>query len=515
MMAVFNRTLIDIESFMQEQGFYYSKEQIYDFYISLKTKPFLILSGISGSGKSKIAELFAEYMGKAYEVNDNYELVAVKPNWTDSRGVFGYHNVLNDTYSITDVVKLFIRALQNPEKPYFLVLDEMNLAKVEHYFSDFLSVLESRRYDNGSFSDKVIANYGQTMTLSQAIILVALEKENNQFESLDYFRDHPIIQWWQTNRSRTEDKKAQFRTELNQGRPTDKFLNSDLKLDGKRLAGRAFFAQREGNSYKLKSPSEMDAKTLEQYEEVRQMFDFISKNSIKQKKITLHNSNLFLKTEPNQKDFKYDSDINLYDEDDGYYVPSEIQIPLNVFVIGTVNVDETTYMFSPKVLDRSNVIEFNDVDLYHAFAYGEKTDVNSVISVAESTVFDMKVTLATSEDTKRFIENYSENFDVLVQINEVLKEKNRHFGYRVFNEISSFILNYCSLNLGKDEVFAALDLQILQKVLPKINGSYDELGNLLNDIKEICEKNLMSRTSRKIERMLVSLANSGYTTFIE
>lgn len=206
-MVLFDRTLIDIESFMQEQGFYYSKEQIFDFYVSLKTKPFLILSGISGSGKSKIAELFAEYMGKAYGIEDNYELVAVKPNWTDSRGMFGYHNVLNDTYSITGVVKLFIRALQNPEKPYFLVLDEMNLAKVEHYFSDFLSVLESRRYAEGTFSDKVISNFGQTMTLSQAIILAALEKGNNQFESLDYFRDNPIVQWWQTNRSQTEDKK--------------------------------------------------------------------------------------------------------------------------------------------------------------------------------------------------------------------------------------------------------------------------------------------------------------------
>ncbi|EGO6633260.1 AAA family ATPase [Enterococcus faecalis] len=514
-MVLFDRTLIDIESFMQEQGFYYSKEQIFDFYVSLKTKPFLILSGISGSGKSKIAELFAEYMGKAYGIEDNYELVAVKPNWTDSRGMFGYHNVLNDTYSITGVVKLFIRALQNPEKPYFLVLDEMNLAKVEHYFSDFLSVLESRRYAEGTFSDKVISNFGQTMTLSQAIILAALEKGNNQFESLDYFRDNPIVQWWQTNRSQTEDKKAQFRTELNQGRPTDKFLNSNLKLDGKRLAGRAFFAQREGNSYKLKEPSEMDAKTLEQFEEVRQMYDFIAKNSIKQQKITLHNSNLFLKTEPNQKEFRNDLGINLYDEDDGYYVPSEIQIPLNVFVVGTVNVDETTYMFSPKVLDRSNVIEFNDIDLYHAFGYGERTDNNSVNLGIENNDFNMEITLATSEDTKKFIEKYSENFHILVEINDVLKGKNRHFGYRVFNEISSFVLNYCPLDSNKNEVFIALDLQVLQKVLPKINGSEDEVGNLLNEIKEICDNNFMPRTSKKIKKMLNSLANNGYTTFIE
>ncbi|EHV2874662.1 hypothetical protein K0I71_001384, partial [Enterococcus faecalis] len=66
-----------------------------------------------------------------------------------------------------------------------------------------------------------------------------------------------------------------------------------------------------------------------------------------------------------------------------------------------------------------------------------------------------------------------------------------------------------------NEVFIALDLQVLQKVLPKINGSEDEVGNLLNEIKEICDNNFMPRTSKKIKKMLNSLANNGYTTFIE
>ena len=514
-MTLFDKTLADVETFMQEQGFYYSEEQIYDFYISLKTKPFLILSGISGSGKSKIAELFAEYMGKAYDVRNNYELVAVKPNWTDSRGMFGYHNMLNDMYSITGVVKLFIRALQNPEKPYFLVLDEMNLAKVEHYFSDFLSVLESRRYTKESFYEKAISNYGDTMTLSQAIILSTLYKRNDTFEPVEYFRDTPIVQWWQENRSKTEDKKAQFRTELNQGRPTDEFLNGDLKLDGERLAGRAFLAKREGNSYKIKSPSEMDEKTLKQYNEVKQMFDSLSQSTIKQEKITLHNSPIFLKTEPTQDMFNVDLDMKLFDEEMGYYVPSEIPIPINVFVIGTVNVDETTYMFSPKVLDRSNVIEFNQVDLYNAFGYGLDKQINNKTTIDKSSKLDMKITLPTVNSTKKFIKNYKENFDILIEINDILESRNRHFGYRVFNEISSFILNYCSTNSTTKDVFVALDLQILQKVLPKINGSADEVGFILKSIKEVCDTNLMNKSSCKISRMISSLENSGYTTYIE
>lgn len=166
----FDGTLSDLFLFCKSRGFYYSKEQLYNFYISLKTKPFVILSGISGSGKSKIADLFAEYMAFVTSTDQNYELVSVKPNWTDSRGIFGYHNIINNTYEITPTVKLFIRAIANPDKPYFLLLDEMNLAKVEYYFSDFLSLLESRRISEETDSFKILSKLPSKITLSEAII---------------------------------------------------------------------------------------------------------------------------------------------------------------------------------------------------------------------------------------------------------------------------------------------------------------------------------------------------------
>ncbi|GAX47577.1 AAA family ATPase [Pseudolactococcus reticulitermitis] len=507
----FDKTLEDISLFMQEQGFFYSDEQIYDFYTSLITKPFVILSGISGSGKSKIADLFAEYMGIAYENEDNYELIAVKPNWTDNRGIFGYHNLLNDTYQITPTLKLFLRAKANPEKPYFLVLDEMNLAKVEYYFSDFLSLIESRRETKSqSFSSDFVSvksTLGGNITLSQAIILSAIQMGDNKFRSVEDYRETPIAKWWLDTISTGSNPTAQFRSELNQDRKGT--LPNGLKADGSRLAGKAFWAEPQGNSYKLKSFSEMDDPTRAQFSKIRNAF-VTETNSIKQGKIDLHNFEHPLKTVETQDDY-IDSLIN----DEGYYVPSAIEIPLNVFVIGTVNVDETTYMFSPKVLDRSNVIELNDIDLFAAFDYGTKPSISHTLPPKSNAPFSFDISLATTKDTKELTRLYPTEFKILISAFDILKDKNKHFGYRVFNEISSFVLNYCGSSSASTDVISAIDLQILQKVLPKISGSDDEISTIIVALLDLStEKNLV-RSAAKLAKMQNSLNLVGYATFIE
>lgn len=508
----FDRTLDDISTFYKNQGFYYTDEQIYNFYISLKTKPFVILSGISGSGKSKIIDLFAEYMSKSYGNKDNYELVAVKPNWTDSRGIFGYHNLLNDTYQITPTLKLFLRALANPDKPYFLVLDEMNLAKVEYYFSDFLSLIESRRLSvektTTSDFDSVRLSLGGNITLSQAIILSAIQMDSDEFKSVGHYRDTPIAQWWLSNHSKGNNPTAQFRTELNQGRGNG--TTNDLKPDGVRLAGKAFWAETKGNSYKLKKESEMDSNTLNEFNKLKSAL-VIEKRIIKQEKISLHDFPEPLKTNENQNDY---SDY-LYKNNE-YYVPSKIQIPLNIFVIGTVNVDETTYMFSPKVLDRSNVIEFNEVDLFNAYGYGTQTNSSNNIPVSKvSEEFDMSISLATMESTIVIKDTYPDKFDIIVDTFNYLRSANKQFGYRVFNEICSFIINYCGTNASDQEVIDALDLQMLQKIMPKINGTDDEILDLITNLINLTARHNLLRSKKKLERMANNLNMTGYTTFIE
>ena len=119
---------------------------------ALRTKPFLLLAGISGTGKSRIVKemAFASCPDVAELRHDpvspgNYLLVEVKPNWHDSTELLGYESTIKTGYVLTPFVKFLYKAMKHPEVPFFVCLDEMNLAPVEQYFAEFLSILESRK----------------------------------------------------------------------------------------------------------------------------------------------------------------------------------------------------------------------------------------------------------------------------------------------------------------------------------------------------------------------------------
>lgn len=528
-----NFKLENLMEYFNKNGFSYSEEQVYNLIISLKTKPFTIISGISGTGKSRIIELLAEYMQDFYNYKDNYEVMAVKPNWTDSRGVFGYQNILDETYSITQTIEIFLRAKTNPNKPYFLVLDEMNLARVEHYFSDFLSLIESRKYrykytsiDNQAtltdeFNEELKNQFNRNIKLSEAIILAALQDKTKEFNNVEHYRTNPISEWWFEEYSDSSNLTPQFRSELNQGR--SRVSGGQLKTDGSRLAGKCFWCEDTGNSYKLKDEAEMDEQTLENFLTIKEFFNNAKENVIQshkvtvQEKVKLHNSIEVLKTSVHQNEYS-DSSLteinNFYSEEEGYYVPSKIEIPLNVFVIGTVNVDETTYSFSPKVLDRSNVIEFNEIDLYHAYEYGEApTDEKGDYKNQDNLNFDM--ILPTSDDSKVVLKKYEDIFNIVIDIFKILEVQNMHFGYRVINEISRYILNFNGEDAPHSDVIVSLDYQVSQKILPKMNGSVDELDEVLKEIFLICKNNNLPRSANKLEYMINELESQGFTTFLK
>ncbi|MBU3191305.1 AAA family ATPase [Clostridium bowmanii] len=132
-----NEEVTYIHNYITSKGFYYTKELITNFYLSLKTKPFVILSGISGTGKSKIVELFAQAVG-ANKDNERFKLVPVRPDWSDATDLLGYRNI-ESKFIPGVILEAAYEAMKNLDKPYFLRLDEMNLARVEYYFSDILS----------------------------------------------------------------------------------------------------------------------------------------------------------------------------------------------------------------------------------------------------------------------------------------------------------------------------------------------------------------------------------------
>ena len=140
------------------------EENNYDFYTTaIKSKPFLLLAGISGTGKSRIVREFAfkscpKYLqDKDGTTPGNYCMIEVKPNWHDSTELLGYYSRLGKAgYQFTKFVKFLVKAKMFPTVPFFVCLDEMNLAPVEQYFAEILSILETRKVVIGENGMKTI-----------------------------------------------------------------------------------------------------------------------------------------------------------------------------------------------------------------------------------------------------------------------------------------------------------------------------------------------------------------------
>ena len=135
-----------------------------NYITAIKSKPFLLLAGISGTGKSRIVREFAfkscpEYLqDKDGTTPGNYCMIEVKPNWHDSTELLGYYSRLGSKpgYQFTKFVKFLVKAKMYPNVPFFVCLDEMNLAPVEQYFAEILSILETRKVVIGEDGNKTI-----------------------------------------------------------------------------------------------------------------------------------------------------------------------------------------------------------------------------------------------------------------------------------------------------------------------------------------------------------------------
>jgi len=152
-------------NFLNEKKLVFDIELLENYFLSLKVKPFVIFTGNSGTGKSKLAKEFAEYL------NCPYEMIAVGSNWTDNRNIVGYYNPITDDYMKTPSYNL-IKEADISEKPSFLILDEMNLSRVEYYFSDILSSIESGKKINLNTDDVENKNIPKYLSLSENLYIV-------------------------------------------------------------------------------------------------------------------------------------------------------------------------------------------------------------------------------------------------------------------------------------------------------------------------------------------------------
>ena len=372
---------------------------------AIKSKPFLLLAGISGTGKSRIVRELAracwDVDSEEYKAHKpkNFEMVQVKPNWHDSSELIGYVSRIDGVrYVVGPFLKFMVKAIQDPNTPYFLCLDEMNLAPVEQYFAEFLSVVESRKVDKD----------GNVVT-------------------------DPLVDY-----SSTEEYKS--------------------------LIDQLFCDDAERKAYL----TEVGGKRL--------------------------------------------------------------TIPQNLIVVGTVNMDETTFSFSRKVLDRAMTIEMNEVDLKGGLTNRHenigKIEFDDIIGKA---VEGVDVYAAHEGVCKKAIE-------YLESINATLDKTPFKVAYRTRNELLLYVVNNLSWKTDdelEDFVIArALDEITCMKILTRIEGdetkvSANFLDNLGNAIKsglvEIDKDLLQANKSHKgdayqpisldkLDEMKERL-KSGYTSF--
>ena len=127
-----------VQAYLFDKGIMYRRSVLENFFTLLSTRDLIVLAGDSGSGKTSLVKSFAEAIGgKSY-------IIPVKPNWTSSEDLLGYYNPIEQSYLSTPFLDAILEAEKNPDVPYLICLDEMNLARVEYYFADFLSLLEER-----------------------------------------------------------------------------------------------------------------------------------------------------------------------------------------------------------------------------------------------------------------------------------------------------------------------------------------------------------------------------------
>lgn len=345
------------------------------FLTALRTKPFMLLAGISGTGKSRIVRKLAQatiteelqrangYTGDDF-ANDrwtlhspaNFELIQVKPNWHNSMDVIGYlSNIPSPHYVFTPFIEFIVKAWQHPEVPFFLCLDEMNLAPVEEYFAEFLSAIESR-----------------------------------SFEGEEYLTD-PII------------------------KPFNSFGEEVAKIMVNTLFPN--FTAADKNSSLGKVVDHLETKGL--------------------------------------------------------------TLPKNLIVIGTVNMDETTFSFSRKVLDRAMSVEMNEVNYDSFLTDTTDDDLKAIVkALEENDDADLNTLLVDRHiEAREIIDDLGDDarfaIDYLKRINALLEGTPFKLGYRAANE--ALIYLQASYEFGQTNRIAALDNFTLMKILSRIEGDETKL----------------------------------------
>lgn len=357
-----------VQARLLRKGMLFSKSQLEDFLALLRTSDFVVLAGDSGSGKSSLVKSVADLIGARCTV------VAVKPNWTGPEDLLGYFNPIERKYQMTPFLQALLAADKEPEVLHFILLDEMNLARVEHYFADFLSLLETRDHD------PEIPLY--TSDEARHVIV-----ENSLFLSVE------------------------GEARLQAGLPDDSTFADLLKNE---------------NASRL----------------LHVLGGFQNAESV-----LLHHARLRRALAAI------------------VHVPTKLTFPPNVRIIGAINVDDTTYDLSTKVLDRAHVLRFGNPLLTDWDA------IEAEIETFDDELMSMPLHLTPEDFGKRTeypkFDRSSPQAAWLAELaRSYLDPLGVEFGLRALRQSLGYL--EAAAKVGIDDT-TALNNVVLHKILPKIS----------------------------------------------
>jgi 5-methylcytosine-specific restriction enzyme B len=201
---------------------------------------------------------------------------------------------------------------------------------------------------------------------------------------------------------------------------------------------------------------------------------------------------------------------------DKLHVPARQALPRNLFIIGTVNVDETTYMFSPKVLDRANVIEFRvSAEQMTAFLAAPATSISMEDLKGGGAHYAEAFVTRAKLDANLDPELATQLQQNLIELFDPLAEVGAEFGYRSAKEIARFVAIHRELSGDNWNYKDALDAQVMQKLMPKLHGSARKLTGVLNTLEKFALEHNLPLTQDKVKRMQKRLKDEGFTSFAE
>jgi len=193
----------------------------------------------------------------------------------------------------------------------------------------------------------------------------------------------------------------------------------------------------------------------------------------------------------------------------GTEIPDKIILPKNLFIIGTVNIDETTYMFSPKVLDRANTIEFRITPEEIEAFYQSNTPLN--MDALEAQGKDQAPAFMSLAAGNNLAIDRSKHKDTFVVFFETLQVAGAEFGYRTANEMTTLVSYLVHFGMSESEAY---DVAIMQKLLPKLHGSRSKLNKVLPRLIELCQDKYPI-SLEKLERMKKNAEENGFASYAE